>query len=59
MSDSTIPVVNSVEKTTADVAGDDKRNADSAVSGVVPKSKSLVAYPCPFGFDTHNNLHPM
>ena len=45
MSDSTIPVVNSVEKSTADVAGDDKRNADSAVSGVVPKSELLVACP--------------
>jgi hypothetical protein len=39
MSNSTIPVTNSVDKTTADVSKDDARNAESAVSGVVPKSK--------------------
>lgn len=39
MSNSTIPVTNSVDKTTADVSKDDARNAESAVSGVVPQSK--------------------
>ena len=39
MSDSTIPVTNSADKTTANVAQDDSRNAESAVSGVVPKSE--------------------
>jgi hypothetical protein len=44
MSNSTIPVTNSVDKTTADVSKDDARNAESAVSGVVPQSK-LPAVP--------------
>lgn len=41
MSDSSaIPVTNSTDKTTANVAQDDARNAESAVSGKVPKSES-------------------